>query len=128
MGVFKDLTSRSASRHAKEHHRIRWYEASYYSSNRGVLQQYVEECANDKWYVEVQSTHHNSSSPVKSIDTALIKYGPVHGNVPSDVARLFKNAGIEVLGKIMPQGEVQHVKEGCRHVNCCSHDDCSQWG
>jgi hypothetical protein len=110
MGTFKDLVT-AGEGHATVHNRARWYRVNYLSIERGRLKEYIESHATDNWYVEVQST-------AAGFDSALIKYGPVHGNYPSDVSRLFRQANVKLVSVPEPQGDPEHAIDECRHVNC----------
>lgn len=120
MGTFIDPPGPGiARRHSTRHNQLKWYTVSYANEDRAKLKRYVIEQANGLWHVEVQHYIAPSSRwSGKGVDVALVRYGPAHGNSPSDVNRLFDNANVALFDTVKQEGEARHVKDGCRHVNC----------
>ena len=135
MGVYQRMELAEVSQPPRRSHLVTCvYRVSVPLEARGRLESYVTTVANDHWKFTEEwfsrgSVTVGKQQAQRQLELAgdeeadhpilglRVVYGPVHGNSPSDVKRLLKNAGITDC-RVVRVGVKEHASEGCRHPDC----------
>lgn len=109
MGTYNSIELKTSS---NKHRRTNVYFVVFPADARQQLTDYVTQQTNEKWLVnELGLTRDEVAMK------ADVTYGPVTGNYPSDVQRLFRDAEVELLNTPKRTQSTHHLAE-CKHPKC----------